>query len=158
MKIKLTLSPSGLALIKKFEGLRLSAYRCIAGIWTIGYGSTYYRNGTSVKKGDKLADIHQADELFKYTLQHFEQAVNQLVQVPLTQNQFNALVSFAYNAGTNALGKSTLLKLLNQGNYEAAAKQFLIWNKITDPATGKKIVAPDLTRRRIVESELFLKP
>lgn len=158
MKNNLKLSPEGFSLIKRFEGLRLRAYRDIAGVWTIGYGSTYYKNGTRIKPGDTLPDTAAADDLFAYTMQTYEQAVNQLVKVPLNQHQFDALTSFTYNEGTGALGMSHILIYLNEGRYDAAAAQFALWNKITDPATGKKIVDPDLTKRRKQESDLFLKP
>lgn len=155
---KLKLSAGGFALIKQFEGLRLHAYPDIAGVWTIGYGSTYYKNGLRIKPGDVLANVAAADDLFAYTLQTYEQAVNQLVKIVLNQNQFDALTSFTYNEGTGALAESHLLTYLNEGNLAAAAAQFLIWNKITDPATSKKIINPDLVKRRQIESTLFLKP
>jgi lysozyme len=150
------LSEQGINLIKSFEGLRLSAYRDVAGIWTIGYGSTRYHDGKPVKPGDKLADEQQADALFANTLGQYEDAVNQYVKVPLTQSQFDALVSFTYNEGTGALKESTLLKKLNEKDYPGAADQFLVWNKITSPQTGEKEVCTDLSVRRRQERQLFL--
>jgi lysozyme len=150
------ISDKGLALIKKFEGLRLNAYKDIAGVWTIGYGSTKYTNGDTVKPGDKLTDESQADELFKHTLSQYMNAVKNGVKVLLTQNQFDALVSFTYNVGTGAMMKSTLKKELNAGNYINAANQFLVWNKITDPKTGKKVISKTLSLRREKERALFL--
>jgi lysozyme len=150
------LSEHGYKIIKNFEGLRLAAYRDIAGIWTIGYGSTRYHDGKKVKPGDKLASDAQADALFKNTLGQYENAVNEFVKVPISQDQFDALVSFAYNEGTGALEKSTLLSELNLKKYEAAAAHFLAWNKITDPKTGKKVVCDTLVQRRKEESRLFL--
>lgn len=150
------LSDRGQSLIKSFEGLRLTAYRDAAGIWTIGYGSTRYHDGRLVKPGDKLTNEQQADALFVNTLGQYENAVTQYVKVPLTQNQFDVLVSFAYNEGTGALKDSTLLKMLNEKNYSGAADQFLIWNKITDPQTGKKEVCETLVARRRKERELFI--
>ena len=150
------LSEQGINLIKSFEGLRLSAYRDVAGIWTIGYGSTRYHDGKPVKPGDKLADEQQADALFSNTLGQYEDAVNQYVKVPLTQSQFDALVSFTYNEGTGALKESTLLKKLNEKDYQGAADQFLVWNKITSPQTGEKEVCTDLSVRRRQERQLFL--
>ena len=152
----MTLSENGIKLIKSFEGLRLSAYRDVAGIWTIGYGSTRYHDGKPVKPGDKLADEQQADALFSNTLGQYEEAVNQYVKVPLTQSQFDALVSFTYNEGTGALRESTLLKRLNEKDYHGAADQFLVWNKITSPQTGEKEVCTDLSVRRRQERQLFL--
>jgi len=150
------LSNQGIQLIKSFEGLRLSAYRDVAGIWTIGYGSTRYHDGKPVKPGDKLADESQADALFGNTLGQYEDAVNQYVKAPLTQSQFDALVSFTYNEGTGALKESTLLKKLNEKDYHGAADQFLVWNKITSPQTGEKEVCTDLSVRRRQERQLFL--
>ena len=150
------LSESGLTLIKNFEGLRLSAYKDVAGVWTIGYGSTRYHDGKTIKPGDELTDESQADALLANTLGQYVDAVNNYVHVQLTQNQFDALVSFTYNEGTGALKYSTLLKKLNTGDYQGAAVQFLVWNKITDPETGEKVVSNTLTARRIKESKLFL--
>ena len=152
------LSDHGEAVIKNFEGLRLDAYRDSAGIWTIGYGSTSYHDGKTIKPGDKLADEVQADALFRNTLGQYENAVNSFVKVPLTQNQFDALVSFAYNEGTGALEESTLLHKLNEKDYPATADQFLVWDKITDPQTGEKKVLDALVKRRTQERQLFLTP
>lgn len=152
----MTLSNHGEAVIKNFEGLRLSAYRDIAGIWTIGYGSTRYHDGKRVKPGDKLASEAEADAIFRNTLQQYTGAVNTWVKVPLTQQQFDALVSFTYNEGTGALKDSTLLRLLNEKDYQAAADHLLVWNKITDPSTGQKVASATLTNRRKEERRLFL--
>jgi len=132
------LSNHGEAVIKKFEGLRLQAYRDSAGVWTIGYGCTRYHDGKPVKPGDKLADEKQADALFRNTLSQYEDAVNNNTRVSLSQNQFDALVSFTYNEGTGALEHSTLLQRLNEKDYKGAADQFLVWDKITDPKSGEK--------------------
>src|ERR1700761_3494421 len=113
----MNLSNNGKSVIKKFEGLSLNAYRDSVGVWTIGYGSTRYHDGKVVMPGDKLASEEQASILFSNTLGQYEDAVNKHVTVRLTQNQFDALVSFAYNEGTDALKSSTLLIRLNEGNY-----------------------------------------
>ena len=152
------LSENVFKIIKNFEGLRLSAYRDVAGAWTIGYGSTRYHDGKPVKPGDTLAGEAQADALFSNTLGQYENAVNQFVKVPLTQNQFDALVSFTYNEGTGALEASTLLVKLNEKNYNEAAAHFLAWDKITDPKTGLKVICDTLVQRRREESQLFLSP
>jgi len=152
------LSDHGEAVIKTFEGLRLDAYRDSAGIWTIGYGSTRYHDGKTIKPGDKLANETQADALFRNTLGQYENAVSGFVKVPLTQNQFDALVSFSYNEGAGALQESTLLHMLNEKYYAAAADQFLVWDKITDPKTGEKVVLDTLVKRRTQERQLFLAP
>jgi len=152
------LSTNGFKIIKNFEGLRLTAYRDVAGIWTIGYGSTRYHDGKAVKPGDKLSGEAQADALFANTLGQYEDAVNRYVKVPLTQNQFDALVSFTYNEGTGALKESTILVKLNEKNYTEAASHFLAWNKITDPHTGQKVICDTLVHRRREESRLFMQP
>jgi lysozyme len=149
------LSSNGIKLIKQFEGLVLHAYQDVAGVWTIGYGSTSYTNDKAVKAGDNLKDEAQASELFSKTLQQYEAAVNQYVKFALSQNQFDALVSFTYNEGTGALKQSTLLKKLNAKDYIAASECFSAWNKITDPHTGKKVVCDTLTKRRAKEAQLF---
>ena len=152
----MTISEKGQQIIKNFEGLRLNAYRDSAGVWTIGYGSTRYHDGKSVKTGDKLASETQASALFSNTLAYYEDAVNHLVKVPLNQHQFDALVSFTYNLGTGALQESTLLRKLNANDYSGAADQFLLWDKITDSLTGQKKVLDLLTQRRREERALFL--
>lgn len=152
------LSDHGQTVIKNFEGLRLQAYRDSAGVWTIGYGSTRYHDGKTIKPGDKLANEEQAAALFKNTLGQYEDAVKSLVKVPLSQNQFDALCSFAYNEGTGALKESTLLRKLNERDYQGAADQFLVWNKITYPQNGHKIVLDVLVKRREQERQLFLTP
>ena len=115
------ISEKGLALIRQFEGLRLSAYRCPAGIPTIGYGST-----AGVKLGQAIT-AERAEQLLREDVRQFEAAVSRLVKVPLTQGQFDALTSFAFNLGAKALEKSTLLRLLNAGDYSGAAAQFERW-------------------------------
>jgi len=150
------LSSQGEQLIKSFEGLRLTAYRDVAGVWTIGYGSTRYHDGRPVKPGDKLSGAVQASAIFTNTLGQYEDAVNSYVKVPLTQSQFDALVSFTYNEGTFALKESTLLRKLNTKDYAGAADQFMVWNKITDPQTGRKVDCDTLTGRRTAERRLFL--
>lgn len=151
------INEEGLKLIKGFEGLRLTAYQDIVGVWTIGYGSTRYENGKSVMRGDKLPDVHKADSLLLSTLKTYVDAVNRSVKVELTTNQFNSLVSITYNVGVGIMRKSTLLTKLNSGDYQGAADQFLLWNKITDPKTGKKVVSNTLVKRREKERALFLK-
>lgn len=137
-------SLKGIALIKEYEGLRLGAYLCSAGVLTIGYGHT-----GGVKEGDLITE-QKAEQLLQDDLKKFENGVLRLVRVPLTQNQFDALVSFAFNLGVGNLGKSTLLKMLNDRDYKGAAGQFIRWNK----AAGKELAG--LTRRRLAESALFL--
>lgn len=147
------INSEGLALIKEFEGCKLTAYRCPAGIYTIGYGHT-----GRVKAGDKITE-HEAEAMLRIDIFRFEEDVSELVKVQLANNQYSALVSFAFNVGSDidtdilpeGLGDSTLLKLVNQSKYAEAAKQFLLWNK-----AGGKVLA-GLTRRREAEKALFEK-
>jgi lysozyme len=139
------INQAGLDLIKRFEGFKSQAYICPAGVPTIGYGSTL-----GVRMGDRIT-LPAAEELLQRDLVRFERAVNDAVKVPLSSNQFSALVSFAFNVGIRALQQSTLLKLLNQGNYQGAADQLLAWNK------GGGRVLQGLVNRRQAERALFLK-
>jgi lysozyme len=150
------ISANGISLIKKFEVLKLDAYRDAAGVWTIGYGSTRYHDGRLIKPGDSLANEAQASALFVNTLGQYEDAVNTYVKVPMSQNQYDALVSFTYNEGTGALHGSSILKYLNAGDPKSAAAAFLFWVEITNPVTKEKEVSADLLARRKIESELFL--
>ena len=143
-------SPSGVDLICNFEGLRLKAYDDGVGVWTIGYGTTKYPNGIRVKKGDTCT-LDQAKAYMQNDLKAFEQTVNSAVKVPVSQNQFDALVSLAYNIGSTAFKNSTLVKRLNEGNYKAAANQFDVWVN----AGGKRMQG--LVNRRAAEKALFLK-
>lgn len=136
-------------LIKEAEGCKLVAYMCPAGIWTIGYGNTEYEGGRKVKKGDEINHAY-AELLFDLILDKFEQQVSKVVRVPLNENQLGALVSFTYNLGIGSLKSSTLLRRLNDGDYDVG-NEFLKWNK----ASGK--VLKGLTIRREKEKELFLK-
>lgn len=136
----------GLELIKKYEGCRLLAYKCPAGVWTIGYGHTAgVKSGMAITKAD-------AERLLLQDLKRFEEGVEALVKVPLTSNQFSALVSFAFNCGISALRSSTLLKKLNVGDLNGAAREILRWDKVNKkPVEG-------LTKRRKEEQQLFLTP
>ncbi len=138
-------SKAGIGLIKKWEGCRTDAYKCPAGVWTIGYGHT------ATAKPDMMISHLDAEDLLREDLVRFEQAVASLVKVPLTQNQFDALVSFTYNVGTGAFRKSTLLVRVNAKHYNKASQQFRRW--VT--ANGKEL--PGLVKRREEEEALFLK-
>lgn len=137
------ISPAGLDLIKQFEGLKLTAYKCPADVWTIGYGTT-----KGVTEGMTIT-AQQAEDLLRKDVATFERGVSAMVKVPLEQHEFDALVSFAYNVGLGALRVSTLLRLLNAGDKAGAAKQFDRWNK----AGGKPLAG--LTRRRAAERKRF---
>jgi lysozyme len=140
----------GLALIKEFEGCKLQSYKCPAGVWTIGIGSTRYADGTPVKAKQALPGDAAAMQLLAQTLAPYEHAVN-AVKVELTQNEFDALVCFCYNIGTGNFVSSTLVKMLKADEPKSEiAAQFLRWNK-----AGGKVLA-GLTRRRNAEAELFL--
>lgn len=136
-------SKAGIDLIKSFEGCRLVAYKCPAGVWTIGYGHTF-----GVRAGQKITQ-KQAEDFLKSDLQVYEKGVEKAVRVKLNQNQFDALVSFSYNCGLGALRSSTLLKKLNKGDYKGASAEFPRWNK----ANGR--ILAGLKRRRKEEKALF---
>ncbi len=147
-----TINQAGLNLIEQFEGLRLVPYLDSAKIATIGLGTTRYPDGKAVTMQDPPITKAQA---YSFLTNHLEadcKAVSGMVKVAVNDNQFAALVSFAYNVGRNALASSTLLKKLNSGDMEGAADQFLRW----DHAAG--VVVAGLTRRRQAERALFLHP
>ena len=138
-------SKTGINLIKQFEGCSLTAYKCPAGAWTIGYGHT-----GGVTQGQKITQA-QAEAYLITDLGAYEKYVNQYVKVRINQNQFDALVSFTYNCGPGALKTSTLLRKLNAGDYKGAAAEFPRWNK------GGGKVLNGLIRRRAAEKALFEK-
>jgi lysozyme len=140
---KKTINQAGLELIKEFEGLVLDAYLCPADVWTIGYGHT-----ANVQSGDRITQ-RQAEALLREDLAYFESEVERLVRVPLSDNQFSALVSFCYNIGSGALAESTLIILLNDGEYVGASQQFRRWTR----GGGEEL--PGLVRRRVAEKALF---
>lgn len=147
-------SSAGLELIKEFEGClkpvgdgTYKPYVCPAGVLTIGWGHTNH-HGRKFNEATRWTRA-QCDAALAEDLRGFEQAVERLVKVQLNQNQFDALVSFAYNCGEGNLGKSTLLRKLNRGDYEGAAEQFAVWNK------GAGQVLRGLVRRRAAEAKLF---
>lgn len=139
------ISQKGIDLIKRFEGCRLTSYKCPAGILTVGYGHT----GSDVHAGMTITQ-NEADNLLKMDLIVHVNNVNKLVKVPLNQNQFDALVSLEYNVGYGALAGSTLLRLLNAGDYKGAGGQFGRW------VYGGGKILPGLVRRRKAETLLFL--
>lgn len=141
------INQEGLALVKSYEGLRLTAYKDSVGVLTIGYGHT----GSDVVPG-LVIDNAKAEELLKKDLKTSEKGVLSVVKVPLNINEFAALVSFTFNLGIGSLTKSTLLKKLNAGDRKGAAEEFSKWNK----AGGKPLNG--LTKRRAAERDLFLKP
>ena len=149
----MNLSAKGLALIKRFEGFSAKPYRCSAGVPTIGYGSTYYEDGRPVQMDDPDITEEWAEALLINLVRSFEQAVNSMVQQQLTQNQFDALVSFTYNVGIEAFRKSTLLKRVNNDPFDPDInRQFLKWVN----AGGR--VRAGLVKRRQREARLYFKP
>jgi lysozyme len=138
-------SEEGVKLVAGFEGLALKPYRDVVGVWTVGYGHT--------GPGTPKLQLHSAAEaraLLRHDLQRFELAVHGAVRVPVTQHQFDALVSLAYNIGADAFAKSTLVRRLNARHYGRAANQFRVWNQ-----GGGRVLA-GLVRRRAAERALFL--
>ena len=132
-------------LLKKFEGCKLKAYRCPAGILTIGYGHTSAAGAPEVHDGMTITQ-DEAESILKNDLVKYEQPVANMVKVPLEQNQFDVLVDFAYNAGVGALKTSTLLKKVNAGDFDALPDELMKWTK------GGGKVLPGLVRRRQAEA------
>jgi lysozyme len=129
--------------------LRLQAYLCPAGVWTIGFGSTFYENGSKVQEGDKIT-IDRADRLLFDIVQKFEISVRGLIKKPLNENQIGALTSFAFNVGVGSLKSSTLLKKVNANPDDLTIRnEFLRWTK----AGGKQLKG--LVARREAEADLY---
>lgn len=144
------LDNKGYLFICEFEGLKLKPYLCSAKISTIGYGNTYYPDGKRVTLLDKEITKQYAFEIFKDIADKFAKRVNEMVKQPLTQNQFNSLVSFAYNVGTGNFSTSTLLKKVNVNPNDLTIRaEFMKWNK------ANKVVINGLTTRRKKESDLY---
>lgn len=141
----------GLELIKEFEGFKSSPYRDSIGKPTIGYGTTFYANGTPVTMDDSPIDESTASALMETKLNNeFCPRVTKLITVTVTSNQFSAMTCLAYNIGVGNFEQSTVLRCNNARNWNDAAQSFLLWNK----AGGQ--VVPGLTRRRQAESTLYL--
>jgi lysozyme len=144
-----TVNDAGVALVKEFEGFRAQAYLCPAGVWTIGYGHT-----RGVTRGDCVTKA-RAEALLAQDMAEAGAAVEQLITVPLTDNQLAALTSFVFNLGARALAASILRKKLNAGKYDAVPAELARWTKATDPHTGKKRELEGLRRRRAAEAALW---
>lgn len=151
------INKAGIDLLKSFEGCMLIAYKDTVGVWTIGWGATYYQDGTKVKKGDTITQL-KADELLLFHLQKYVKETDSLITSNVNDNQFSACVVFAYNVGTDidtdkipeGFGDSTLLKKINANPNDLSIRnEFLKWNK----AGGK--TSKGLTRRRIAEANLY---
>jgi len=143
------ISKPGIDLLKRFEGCSLSAYRCPVNVLTIGAGHT-----KDVKE-DQTITMEQAEDLLRSDVKMFEAVVNRHVKVPLTENEFDALVCLVFNIGETNFRRSTLLRRLNEGKRAEAADQFLRWCK-GRLGGGKRVVIPGLLRRREAERKLFL--
>lgn len=135
-------------LIKEYEGLRLKAYRCSAGVLTIGWGHTSAAGEPVVKPGMSISKA-EAERIFDRDIEKFAAGIEKLIKVEVNENQFGAMVSLAFNIGVGAFSKSSVLRFVNQSRFDDAADAFLLWNKV-----GKKAVA-GLTRRRAAEAALF---
>ncbi len=144
------ITEAGLAHIKQWEGKRNVAYRDVAGVLTIGFGHTSAAGIPKVRDGMRISD-QEADDILRQDLRKFEAAVERLVKVPLTDNQFAVLVSFAFNVGDGAFAKSTLLRKLNKGDYEAVPVELMKWVN----AGGKRVQG--LVNRRAAEAGLWAK-
>lgn len=142
-------SKDGFALIRRWEGRRLSAYRDPAGIWTIGYGHT----GAEALPGHRISAA-RAEALLAEDAARIATGISPLIDAELTQSMADALISFAYNIGVGAFSRSTVRRALNAGQPMDAAAAMLWWTKTT--IQGRKTALPGLIRRRIAEAELFL--
>jgi lysozyme len=141
-------SQKGIELIKLFEGCKLKSYKCPASVWTIGYGNTFYLDGSKVLMGQKISQV-EADMLMLKLLPKYEATVIKNIKVALNQNQFDALVSFCWNCGSS----QTLFRLVNQKATDEIIYDWLINHYIM----GGGKVLPGLVRRRRVEADLFIK-
>lgn len=142
-------------LIKVSEGFMPKAYIDPVGVWTIGYGTTAEAGIGIVPKAGMVVTEWQASQYLEKVIEKVEADINRYVKVPLTDNQFSALVSFVYNVGIGNFASSTLLRKLNSRDYLGAANELLRWNKGT--VRGQKVVLPGLVTRRAKEREVFLK-
>jgi len=148
----MNINPAAKKLIKDFEGLRLKAYRCSAGVLTIGWGHTSAAGEPTVKPGLTISKA-EAERIFDRDIENFAKNVAALIKGEVNDNQFGACVSLAFNIGVGAFSKSSVLRFINKGNRDDAADAFMLWNKITK--NGKRVVASGLTRRRAAEAALF---
>ncbi len=151
---------AGKDLIKRWETLQLRAYKCPAGVWTIGYGHTGEFGsevGGDVLEGMKIT-AHQADAILDADLDKYERGVEELLTKKPNENEFGAMVSLAFNVGLANFRKSSVLRYFNMGAKAEAAKSFSLWNKAKNPKTGKLEELKGLVLRRRDEAALFLKP
>jgi lysozyme len=154
---KRRISSCGLKLIKSWEGLYLGAYRDPVGVWTIGYGHTNLSGvGPKVIPGLRLRDQRHAEDILLNVLAEvYEPALRRHIKVPLNQHQWDAMVTWVYNLGEGNLAKSTLLKRINQGRFEAVPAEMMKYNKARDRATGRMAEYRGLTNRRRAEAGMW---
>ena len=145
-------SEQTLALIRKWEGCKLAAYKDVAGVWTIGYGHT-----EKVKEGDTCT-VEQAEEWLSEEVEWFQKGVLGSCKIPPNLNQLTALVSFTYNLGLGSLRQSFLLRKHNASNFIGAANEFLRWDKARHPQTRQFRSVPGLLARRKEERRVYLTP
>ena len=145
----------GVALVQKYEGFSSKPYLCPAGKATIGYGATFYVDGKAVTLKDKPITQAEATQLLIALLHQFAAKLKPLIKVNLNDNQFSALVSFAYNVGIGNFQSSTMLKLINASKFDQAANEFLKWSKAR--VNGVLQPLPGLVKRRAAERSLFIK-
>ncbi len=148
-------SEQGIKLLHHFEGCKLKAYKCPAGVWTIGFGNTTYEDGSKVKEGDTITQ-ERANELFKRIIKRFEQRVLEKIKRPLKQHEFDALVSFCYNAGTSYKNKAGQWVDYNIWKKAEAQDKDIreYWETLAVTGGGKKL--PGLVRRRAAEVQLYI--
>lgn len=148
----MNINPQTRALIRKYEGCRLKAYQCSAMKWTIGWGNTFYEDGSKVQPGDTITK-ERADRLFVILLDQFAAQLRQLITAKLNDNQFGALLSFAYNAGIGAFSRSTLRKVVNDNpNNPNIRLELMKWVR------ANNVVLKGLQKRREAEADLYFYP
>lgn len=147
------ISQEGIDFIKSFEGVRLRSYADAGGTFTIGWGSTRYVTGKPVGYNETIT-LEAANVLLYTKLNDNDVRIAELVKVPLSQNEWDAVADFEYNLGDGALAGSTFLRILNTGDFLGAAPHLLAWDEVT--VNGTKHVSPDLLKRRQAEMQLFL--
>ena len=143
------INDAGLDIVKRFEGFRAQVYRCPAGVPTIGYGGTRYRDGTPVRMGDGEITEEEAEDLLASHCGHAGRSISRLSTVALSSNQFSALVSLTMNIGSGNFQASAVRQKLNRGDYDGAADNFWQWRR------GGGRILPGLVRRRAAEAALF---
>lgn len=146
---------AGIDLIVKFEGLKLRPYKCPAGLWTVGFGTLIGDGKSLPPEWNRTFSVEECTELLKKDLIRKEKGVARLITCPLTQNEFDALISFVYNLGLGCLQRSTLRQKLNRGDKEGAVRSLLKYNKARVNGVLKELRG--LTRRRQAEAALFNK-